>query len=90
MTVEVDGMVIFWQISYGLPASVHVTVCPGEGIGGRLQTPAGAFACGRGRGGFNAPREVRESPREQYQCSNQNFPRGMFEDHSCFHVVFVR
>lgn len=42
MTVEVDGMVMFWQISYGLPARVHVTVCPGAGIGGRLQVPAGA------------------------------------------------
>ena len=42
MTVEVDGMVMFWQISYGLPARVHVTVCPGEGIGGRLHVPAGA------------------------------------------------
>jgi hypothetical protein len=42
MTVEVDGMVIFWQISYGLPARVHVTVCPNAGIGGRLHVPAGA------------------------------------------------
>src|SRR6476660_527534 len=42
MTVEVGGMVMFWQISYGLPARVHVTVCPGAGIGGRLQVPAGA------------------------------------------------
>ena len=42
MTVEVDGMVMFWQISYGLPARVHVTVCPGAGIGGRLHVPAGA------------------------------------------------
>ena len=42
ITVEVDGMVMFWQISYGLPARVHVTVCPGAGIGGRLHVPAGA------------------------------------------------
>jgi hypothetical protein len=42
MTVEVDGMVMFWQISYGLPARVHVTVCPGAGIGGRLHVPVGA------------------------------------------------
>ena len=35
-------MVMFWQISYGLPARVHVTVCPGAGIGGRLHVPAGA------------------------------------------------
>jgi len=42
MTVEVGGMVMFWQISYGLPARVHVTVCPGAGIGGRLHVPAGA------------------------------------------------
>ena len=33
---------MFWQISYGLPARVHVTVCPGAGIGGRLHVPAGA------------------------------------------------
>ena len=42
MTVEVDGMVMFWQISYGLPARVHVTVCPGAGTGGKLQVPVGA------------------------------------------------
>jgi hypothetical protein len=40
-------MVISWQISYGLPASVHVTDCPGAGIGGRLHVPAGAATCGR-------------------------------------------
>jgi hypothetical protein len=33
---------MFWQISYGLPARVHITVCPGVGIGGRLHVPAGA------------------------------------------------
>src|SRR5262245_16750634 len=42
ITVEVDGIVMFWQISYGLPARVHVMLCPGAGIGGRLQVPAGA------------------------------------------------
>src|SRR5215211_5951246 len=42
LTVEVDGMVMFWQISYGLPARVHVTLCPGAGIGGRLHVPVGA------------------------------------------------
>ena len=47
-TVEVDGMVMFWQISYGLPARVHVTVCPGAGIGGRLHVPAGAGRRGLG------------------------------------------
>jgi len=47
MTVEVDGIVMFWQISYGLFARVHVTVSPGMGIGGRLHVPAGAVTCGR-------------------------------------------
>lgn len=33
MTGEVDAMVMFWQILYGLPVRVHVTICPGVGIG---------------------------------------------------------
>src|SRR5262245_6398748 len=41
ITAEVSGMVMFWQISYGLHARVHVTVCPGAGIGGRLHVPLG-------------------------------------------------
>jgi len=41
MTIEVAGIVMFWQISYGLSARVHVTPCPGAGIGGRLQVPVG-------------------------------------------------
>jgi hypothetical protein len=63
MTVEVDGMVMFWQISYGLPARVHVTVCPGVGIGGRLHVPAGAAR--RGLEGatlaFNAVNDARSN-----------------------------
>ena len=83
MTVEVDGMVMFWQISYGLPASVHVTVCPGEGIGGKLQTPAGAFACGRGREDSMLPESSVRAPE-----SNTSAVVRMFRE-ECLKIVVV-
>jgi hypothetical protein len=40
-TVAPAGMDTFWHTRYGLPASVHVTVCPAAGIAGWLHGGAG-------------------------------------------------
>ena len=83
MTVEVAGMVMFWQISYGLPARVHVTVCPGAGIGGRLQVPAGAFARGRGREDSTPPARSVKAPE-----SNTNAVVRIFRK-ECLKIIVV-